>query len=173
MHQPPPLSPHTHPGTSLGLRVESGSGGRREDGVVKAALQLTDHLPRHEDAAHGTGGTQLPLRLQPLGGEARLWQGVPVAMVEGHLHRFGPLREGLLGLCKETEASSVVWLGPGPQADLLLTAQIPDPADRLHQRWPIFLSFPRPGQSWDLVDRGPHERWGLNEHHISAFLSFS
>lgn len=65
------------------------------DAVGGAALQLTDHLPGHEDTAHSTGGTQLPLRLQPLRGETRLWQGVSVAVVGGHLHRFGLLREGL------------------------------------------------------------------------------
>lgn len=80
---------------SLGLWLESGFGRCPEDGVGGAAFRLTDDLPGHEDAAHSTGGAQLPLRLQPLRGETRLGQGVLVAVLEGHLCGFGLLGDGL------------------------------------------------------------------------------
>lgn len=112
--------------------MESGSGRGGEDGAGGAAVLLTDHLPSHEDAAHGTGGAQLPLCLQPLGGEAGLWQRVPVAVVEGHLHRFGVLGEGLRGLCEETEVGSTIQ----PGADLFLAPRSSVPLAGLHQLWP-------------------------------------
>lgn len=56
------------------------------------------------------------------GGETRLRQGLPVAVVEGYLHGFGLLREGGSGASIEEELRQATQfnLGPGSRARLLL-----------------------------------------------------
>lgn len=147
-----------------------------EDGVGGAALLLTNHLPSHEDAAHSTGGAQLPLRLHPLRGETRLRQGLPVAVVEGHLHGFGLLREGLGGLCEETEASNTVqsgaWLKgspapsslPGPGSPRLASPDVPS-----------LSPFPSPGQNQEPCTQRATGEMGAEwttEIAASLFLSY-
>lgn len=157
--QPPtsaiPISLYLHPGTSPGLWVESGFG-RMEleeplfDLPTTSPAMKTQHTAQ---AAHSCLCACSLSGVRPGCGRGSLWQ-----WWKGISTGLGSSGTGSEGSVKRlTQATWFTW--PGLWADLFLT---PRPWVHPTDCGPT-SSFPRPSQIRDLGDKGPHERWDLNE----------